>query len=565
MLLSVFFLLFLAFAPVSLLAQQSYEDEPEITPVAAPSKVRIAINKKYFEVCEAELGPFPKETVHCPDAVPIPTERTLDNGKVIELGNDLPESIPRFRQSETGQLRLNPDTRLFDDITSCDKPSGIFRDMRNAGCVPGNRIKHLTNQINGGQIVDWVYICRKNSNFPNQTHHYNELGLIGYNRDTGRTCFFAGQPTQTLKVKGQWKILEKNDKGETVEITKTETDISLIAGEKIPAPSFSKFNEKMVLHWSVPTGEGSCVRCHSNGPFIRYPFNEPVCLVAGSSDNCLKSFANNEVCEKHLEQTYAHSERLKYQCRVLKPKRQPGMLYSVVSPFEAGELNQFLSAMSEADKNDAYYKELMRPWHKPERLVSPEAKACMQCHAIGSGAYPTFVNSLFSVHSLKGGKFQPAVGEDWRARLFLSNVSESQRSDSAHDKKIKTEGILPIKVSARSIKEENDLREKLSLEQYQKALQKINDCGQAPKSCEWDQHWTVERVRKEPLKYLQEHCSYCHTPKMTQPVLMTEADFKRPELINKIISRMHEPTYPMPPNGQLPSSVLNILADYLRK
>ena len=50
--LSSFFLLLLAFAS-ELLAQQAYEDEPDMTPMVAPSKVRIEINKKYFEVCEA--------------------------------------------------------------------------------------------------------------------------------------------------------------------------------------------------------------------------------------------------------------------------------------------------------------------------------------------------------------------------------------------------------------------------------------------------------------------------------------------------------------------------------
>ncbi|ODT65103.1 MAG: hypothetical protein ABS69_19480 [Nitrosomonadales bacterium SCN 54-20] len=563
--LSSFFLLLLTFAS-ELLAQQAYEDEPDMTPVAAPSKARIEINKKYFEVCEAELGPFPQEIIHCPDAVLIPSERTLAGGKVIKLGEDLPESTPRFRNSETGQLKLNADTQLFDDITSCDKPSGIFRDMHNAGCVPGNRIKHLTNQIKGGQTVDWVYICRKNSNFSKQGSHYNELGLIGYNRHTGKTCYFAGQPTQTLKVNGKWKIIEKNDEGAPVETIKTEADVALISGEKIPAPGFSKFDEKMVVHWSVPTF-GGCTRCHSNGPFIRYPFNEPVCLVAGSSANCLRSFSSNEACGKYLEQTYARGDRIKYQCRVLKPHRQPGMLYSVVSPFDGdGTLNKFLLAMSEADKKDKYYEDLMQyPWEKPKRLVSPEAKACAQCHALGNGVYATFVNSLFSVHSLKDEKFHPAVGENWRARLFLSNVSETQRSDSAHDKKIKSEGILPIRVSAKSIKEENELREKLSLGHYQTALQKINDCDRQPGNCQWDDHWTMERVKKEPFRYLQEHCSYCHTPEMAKPVLMTEADFKHPDLVDKIIGRLHEPTNPMPPSGQLPGSVLNVLSDYLRK
>ena len=52
---------------------------------------------------------------------------------------------------------------------------------------------------------------------------------------------------------------------------------------------------------------------------------------------------------------------------------------------------------------------------------------------------------------------------------------------------------------------------------------------------------------------------------MAKPVLMTEADFKHRDLVDKIIGRMHEPINPMPPSGQLPSSVLNVLSDYLRK
>lgn len=564
-LLSGLFPLLLSLSPITLLAQQAYDDAPEVAPMAAPSEARIAINKEYFEACEAELGEFPQEFIHCPAATLIPTERTLSDGSVIAIGDDLPGSIPRFRNLETGQLTLNPDNQLFDDITSCDKPSGIFRDMRNAGCVPGNRIKHLTSQVKGGQVVDWVYMCRKNSNFPNQGHHYNELGLIGYNRATGKTCFFAGQPTQTLKIQGQWKVLENQD-GKTVETTRTEADIPLIAGENIPAPSFKRFDERMVVHWSVPT-LGGCTGCHSNGPFVRYPFNEPVCLVAGGSNNCTMSFSSRPVCEKHLEQAYSGKERLNYQCLTLKPKRQPGMLYSVVSPFDPGSaLNRFLLAMSDADKSDQYYKDLMTiPWSDPKRLIGSEVQPCTQCHDIGNAVYAsTFIDSLFSIHRLNDGKFKPAADGPWRTRLFLSNVSETQRSDSVHDQKIKNEGILPIKVNAASSKEENELRAKLSLEHYQKALLKIDDCGLNPQTCQWDRHWTLERVQEEPLKYLQERCSYCHSPGMAEPVLLTETDFRKTPVAERIIARMHEPSYPMPPGGQLPSSTLDILVAYLR-
>jgi len=564
----VFALLFACVAiHVTAQSQMAPEDEPELAPVSAPSKTRIAINKKYFEICEAELGPFPKEAINCPDAVLIPTERTLADGSVMPLSDkDLSAGIPRFRGLETGQLRLTPDSEFFDDITSCDKPSGIFRDMSNAGCVSGNRIKHMAQQIKGGQVVDWTYICRRNSVFPQQGTHYNELGLIGYNRSTGKTCYFAGQPTQTLKLKGQWKVTEVKD-GKPVETIRTQADMTLIDGNHIPAPSFSKFDEKMVRHWSVPT-LGGCTGCHSNGPFVRYPFNEPVCLVSGGSSNCLKSFAQAPACESHIEQTYARGERYKYRCRVLKPKREPGMLYSVVSPFEAGsELNKFLTSMSDADKRDSYYKDLMtNPWNHPQRLVSTEAKACTQCHEIGNTVYAsTFINSMFSVHKLNDGRFEPDPDEIWRTRLFLSNVSKTQRSESAHDVKIKVQGILPIKVSASSIKEENDLRQQQSLARYQSALRTINMCGLDPKSCQWDSHWTLERVAQQPLQYLQERCSYCHNSDMAQPVLATEADFKRPEVLNKIIGRINEPINPMPPSGQLPRSVLPLLTDYLRK
>lgn len=563
--LSRLILLPLLLSPLALVAQPATIDEPEMTPVAAPSAVRVAINKEYFEACEAELGPFPQETVNCPDAVLIPTQRTLSDGSVVEVGADLPASVPRFRNLETGQLTHNPDTQLFDDITSCDKPSGIFRDMRNAGCVPGNRVKHLTGQTKGGQVVDWVYMCRKNSNFPGQDQHYNELGLIGYNRSTGKTCFFAGQPTETLKIKGEWKVRVTED-GKTVETTRTEADIPLIAGDKLPAPGFAKFDERMVVHWSVPT-LGGCTGCHSAGPFVRYPFNEPVCLVNGGGDNCSISFSSTQACETHLAKEYAGKERLKYQCRVLKPKRQPGMLYSVVSPFDpSSELNKFLLSMSDADKNDGYYKELMTtPWNDPKRLVGQEVQACTQCHEIGNAVYAsTFINSLFSLHKRHDGAFKPAGDELWRTRLYLSNVSASQRSYSYHDNKIAHEAILPIKVDSASAKEENESRAKQSLERYQQALLKIDDCGLNPQTCQWDRHWTVARVQEEPLQYLQERCSYCHAPGMAEPLLQTETDFRKAAVAERIIARMNEPTYPMPPSGQLPGSTLDILAAYLR-
>ena len=538
--------------------QYTGQDNPEFKRVLVPSATEIRINKEYFRICEEELGKFPLDKVDCSDARMIPVTRTLPDGTVTTLSyDDIPPSIPRIEGGD-GQVSYD-ENGYIDNITTCDKPSAIFRDMKNLGCVPGNKIKHIRNTLTNGDVVDWVYACRKNNRFLEDPNLLNELGLIGYNRNTGKTCYFAGQPILEFEVAGKWNYTTQED-GKRVEKTALSATIPIVVGNDIPPPSYTNFDERSVSHWSLPVG--GCIGCHSHGPLVRFPFNEPVCLTEIKSGSCLKSFAHLDRCHEYRDKL-PRAERKSSQCDVEMPAREPGMLYSAISPFDEGsQLHQFLSQSKEIDRSDSYYQKLMDPqneWNHPMRLVDEEAKPCTLCHAIGNSTY----GDRFAHAAFRLGELKPDDSYHFRSTLFLSNISASIRDVGFHDEKVETLGILPFKIEAKSIEQENAKRLEMSRERYLTAIAHIKKCAQADNNCQWAPHWTIERVEQTPLKYLQDNCSYCHTKGMADPVLVTESDFKHPETAERIILRINDVT-PMPPSGKLPEPVREILTTYLR-
>ena len=548
--------------------QYEGQDNPKIKKFIPASDTKVSINKHYFQACEEALGKIPVEKIDCRDAVPIPVQRTISENKVVKLdASNTSPSIPRF-DNASKQVKQG-ENGYIENITTCDKPSGIFRDMKNVGCVDGSRTRYLHKTLKKGgrkEEVDWVYICRKNNKFLSDPYLFNELGLIGYNRSTGKTCYFAGQPTLEFEVTGNW-LADISNK----DSVKTTADIEIITGKQIPPPNYSNFNPESVNHWTAPTGAGGCVRCHSQGPFVRYPFNEPVCLVKktnnqekkDSQEKCEQSFSEIKECQKHVSQDY--------ECRVLKPKRTPGMLYSVISPTDRnGELYKAINSDPTIDKGDKYYKELLGPgeqWHHPQRLVEKDAASCTLCHAIGNGDYyKRFVNSMFSIHSLTAeNKLKIQDDYHFRSKLFVSNTSDLKRVSTPHDQRLtRKDGILPLPKTELEMS-----RREFSTKKYVEAIKRINECvnldsnNNPDEKCHWEEHWTPERVAQKPLDYLKANCTYCHTQGMAPPVLETESNFK--DKRERVIARMYNNIKrPMPPSGQLPDSVKDSLIDYLK-
>jgi|GEM_PF-4486408 len=537
------------------------------------SQTKKLLNQHYFQQCENVLGSMPVEYIQCGDAVPITPTRTDANGKVTFLENPgSTDGVPRIDAEY--QVKKGEDGYYQDmdgkALETCDKPSGIFRDMKHLGCFKGNRVKHLRNQLQNGDIVDWVYICRKNSNFITENYAYNELGLIGYNRNSGDTCYYAGQPTESHTIKGEWKVY--NEKARKTE-TKSSATVNIIRGEKIPVPSSA--NLETANYWAAP--QGGCTGCHSHGPFIRYPFNEPVCIVKNSektNNNCVEkagNFVSFESCQNYLNklENFTKLQHIAHQCKVLKPKRTPGMLYSVVSPTDenSGLYNKIVNDPN-IDRTDQYYTELMNEkakWHHPKRLTEAAAAPCTLCHAIGDAEYSKrFVNSMFAIHNLdENGKLKPTDDYHFRSLLFMSNTSEVVRSLTYHDQKIQKEAILPLKVKASSGNEEDSTRKSQSNQRYVDAIHTILGCAKDEANCAWQEHWTPNTVKQNPLGYLQANCSYCHTAGMASPQLVDEADFKTAKNVARIVARISDPQTPMPPSGQLPDSVKDILINYL--
>ncbi len=111
---------------------------------------------EYAAMCEPELGRVPK--IACDDGVLIP----------ITVGG----------------------VEVFEDPGrhACDHPDGL-----RGGCAPGSRLGHVEGRDAGGNPlpqVSWVYFCRSIGPEALEQNGWGSVQLIGYNRQSGATCFF---------------------------------------------------------------------------------------------------------------------------------------------------------------------------------------------------------------------------------------------------------------------------------------------------------------------------------------------------------------------------------------
>lgn len=480
---------------------------------------------EYYEKCEEVLGAFPVSTFSCEDAQLMPTTGVLNPGP----------SIPR--------PDAEPLPPKLEDISSCDRPSLIYRDLKNIGCVSGNRIKRLSTKTS-----DWVYVCRKGHEFFNDEHLYSEIGLIGYNRETGATCFFAGRPAATVK------ITSRGSDG-----TSRSAVLSALVGRELHAPT----SEKGVPHWGVPMGTG-CVTCHSHGPWLNFPF------VDGKNSYAEFTWVDEkgEPQIKDLDPGgYVESDGAP-----VVPRRHPGMLYDPVYPQDV------LQEMPGA------------AWTRAYRL-SPQvsdAAICTTCHHIGnatySDRYPRSVfhfndarklhteDDVLKLHTEDGGlKLHTEDGGLDRANLYKANQSVGLRG--SHNSKMltlawaqpATAGIpgfvfeTPDGQRVNPVKVEDIHRPNVAIS---KALAAIANCSDETADC-WKDHFTVASVREDPLSYLKDTCSSCHSPENEKladiPKLVTKDDFLSG---GDAWHRLNDSEKPHPPGGQLQPSVLKHLKPF---
>ena len=193
---------------------------------------------EYAAMCEPELGRVPK--VACDDGVLIP----------ITVGG----------------------VEVFDDPGNhaCDHPDGL-----RGGCAPGSRLGHVTGRDAGGNPlpqVSWVYFCRSVGPENLERHGWGSVQLIGYNRQSGATCFFEAADGRKSLPEDHPANAEIQDQRPWVSF-----DGHRMVGQ-MPGPDDPDFNDAFMPPPPADmNGDGEpdvvqCVQCHQSGPFIHDPF-----------------------------------------------------------------------------------------------------------------------------------------------------------------------------------------------------------------------------------------------------------------------------------------------------
>ncbi|WP_157595784.1 hypothetical protein [Plesiocystis pacifica] len=509
------------------LGEHRHDGEPTLVEIDAREQ---ELTEAYFEYCNEAVGEFPVDEFSCEDAQLMPVTGLENHGDSLVRGDA--GSVPHS----------------LDGIASCDRPSLIYRDMHNIGCSEGSRIKRISKGD-----ADWVYVCRKANEFFSDEHLYSEIGLIGHNRETGATCFYAGRAAVKFKVEGE-------QPGKDGPVT-VKGELSALLGKGMHAPN----DAAGVRNWAIPD-YGGCARCHSHGPWLNFPF------VDGKNDYSELKYVFDDEEEMHMpEQRYGERQCSKSggeagsslpeapgyhedDCEPVVPERHPGMLYAPVNPASAlaSQASGLEPKLSDDEKKRYEWPEARRL--KPE---VKDAGVCTTCHHIGNETYSErYPRALFSS--------EPSGAEPNRVWLYQRNTTESLRS--SHRSKVETltwASMITYGIPGYGTGGNGELP-KLDDAQIEAAVMAIEGCKRAERGSEdwekcWANHWTGESLAADPLQYLQDTCSYCHSgeagPKV--PKLVTEAEFKASA--SDICSRLKDERAPHPPGGQLSRSILDIL------
>lgn len=198
----------------------------------------------YAEECKKELGE-------------IPTPSCLEG-----------QIIPVFNSDANVEIT---DKNFEEHGTKCDKPSLLRTNLTNlltgfSPCVPYTRMGRPAAQE--GFNTHWVWTCRRYFVRHKDDVMFDDINMIGHNKDTGATCFFVSHINRKKPKRG-------NDEGHD--------------GTKVPAITskegldFWKSPEQMS---NVPAWRGGsqhCTDCHDNDPFIYSPFIQQVKSENGKS------------------------------------------------------------------------------------------------------------------------------------------------------------------------------------------------------------------------------------------------------------------------------------------
>ena len=219
-------------------APQDAASEAESTGVCIPGGTPTtmpATAREYVAMCEPELG--------------VPPD--LD----CSLGVELPITVDGV-PVDTMQA---PHT--------CDAYS-----LQDGECVPGSTLNRLTGRDRDGSErpeVVWVQFCRNEGALVADSEDvawtYTGAQMIGYNTDTGATCFFElNYPAQAayLSIDEDYRITS----------TLPSHDDPAFDDAYLPAPS-------------------QCVQCHQNDPFVHSPWTDTARLPSNPNEAVLPVLA----------------------------------------------------------------------------------------------------------------------------------------------------------------------------------------------------------------------------------------------------------------------------------
>jgi hypothetical protein len=161
-------------------------------------------------------------------ALPTPEELRASSADVIKTYRVV-ERDGRLEEQE-----------IADRATECENPA-LLPDHRNA-CLPGSRLGQLRK---GRAYFKWIFRKKQWRADWATDGRYDDFGIIGYNPDTGATCFWDDRDGRTAARDGA------GDEIADIDLTGAES-------EKIDA---------YLAQFYHTDGEG-CARCHDADPFL---------------------------------------------------------------------------------------------------------------------------------------------------------------------------------------------------------------------------------------------------------------------------------------------------------
>ena len=195
----------------------------------------------YAEMCIDYVGVPP--TVDCGDGVPIPV---------------YVDGIPMSVDQPHGE---------------CD-----HTDFK-GGCFIGSRVGRVQGvDLSGNPMpeVIWVYFCRSAGQEYFEDYGIVSVQMIGYNSETGATCFFESPDAIGDMVQSDFLEFDEN---------------GLLDGE-LPAFGTSEFD----VAWHSPAvSQANCISCHTSDPFIHDPWIDQAKMPNDSSQTVVPKFESPDL------------------------------------------------------------------------------------------------------------------------------------------------------------------------------------------------------------------------------------------------------------------------------